>query len=176
MHAEHMEEFTNETINVAELPRFEEVSMTKLDPDYWKVLMVMLALTAFAIVIGLSALLTFNEDFAMNRTVVVSTAAGIFIVAILLARLSFIKKAYAFREHDVLFRHGIIATTTIVIPYNRVQHVAVHEGFLSRMFGLAKIGLFTAGGSASDIEIPGIRKQQAEDIKHLLMGKIRKDL
>ena len=76
----------------------------------------------------------------------------------------------------MLFRHGIIATNTIVIPYNRVQHVALHEEFISRYFGLSKIEIFTAGGSSSDIEIPGIEKQQAENIKQLLMGKIQKQL
>ena len=76
----------------------------------------------------------------------------------------------------MLFRHGIIATNTLVIPYNRVQHVALHESLISRFFGLAKIEIFTAGGSSSDIEIPGIVKDQAENIKQLLMGKIQKQL
>jgi membrane protein YdbS with pleckstrin-like domain len=35
-------------------------------------------------------------------------------------------------EHDVLYKYGILATKTIIIPYNRVQHVALHEGFVSR--------------------------------------------
>jgi membrane protein YdbS with pleckstrin-like domain len=64
----------------------------------------------------------------------------------------------------------------MVIPYNRIQHVALHEGFISRYFGLAKVEIFTAGGSASDIKIPGIAITQAEDIKQLLMGKIQKQL
>ena len=62
------------------------------------------------------------------------------------------------------------------IPYNRVQHVALHEGFVSRIFGLAKVEIFTAGGSSSDLEIPGIEKEEAENIKQLLMGKIQKQL
>jgi membrane protein YdbS with pleckstrin-like domain len=97
-------------------------------------------------------------------------------LVLVLSRISFKKKGFAFRTHDVLFKHGIIATNTIIIPYNRVQHVALHEGFISRYFGLAKIEVFTAGGSASDIEIPGIKKEQAENIKQLLMGKIQKQL
>lgn len=98
------------------------------------------------------------------------------ITVLVLSRISFKKKGFAFRTHDVLYRHGIIATNTIVIPYNRVQHVALHEGFVSRYFGLAKIEIFTAGGSSSDIEIPGIEMKQAENIKQLLMGKIQKQL
>ena len=132
-----MENFINETIDTAQLPKFEEVAFSILDANYWKV-----------------------------------TVLNVFF----LSRISFKKKGFAFRTHDVLFRHGIIATNTIIIPYNRVQHVALHEGFISRYFGLAKIEVFTAGGSASDIEIPGIKKEQAENIKQLLMGKIQKQL
>jgi hypothetical protein len=40
---------------------------------------------------------------------------------------------------------------------------------------IGKIEVFTAGGSASDIEIPE-KKEQAENIKQLLMGKIQKQL
>ena len=47
---------------------------------------------------------------------------------------------------------------------------------VSRLFGLAKVEIFTAGGHSSDIEIPGIEKEQAENIKQLLMGKIQKEL
>jgi membrane protein YdbS with pleckstrin-like domain len=47
---------------------------------------------------------------------------------------------------------------------------------VSRYFGLAKIQIFTAGGSSSDLEIPGIEKEQAENIKQLVMGKIQKQL
>ena len=107
----------------------------------------------------------------------ISIGFGVLVLLVLFfSRISFKKKGFAFRTHDVLFRHGIIATNTLVIPYNRVQHVALHEGLISRFFGLAKIQIFTAGGSSSDIEIPGIAKEQAENIKQLLMGKIQKQL
>ena len=94
----------------------------------------------------------------------------------LLCRISFKKRGFAFREHDVIYRSGILATNTMIIPYNRVQHVALHEGFISRYFDLAKVEIFTAGGDSSDVSIPGIKKEQAEDIKQLLMGKIQKQL
>src|SRR5699024_1739747 len=86
---------------------------------------------------------------------------GIFCLIIVFNRISFLKKAYAFREHDVLFKSGVIATTTTIIPYNRIQHVSLHEGFIDRKFALGEEQIFTAGGSGSDIEIPGIAIDQA---------------
>jgi hypothetical protein len=171
-----MENFTNETLDISSLPRYEKVEFTALDSSYWKIVLlqifIVLALASMAITI-----LIFNNAEAMlQATPMFCSIVGIGILAIGLARISFNKKAFAFREHDVLYRSGVIATSTIVIPYNRIQHVALHEGVFSRMFGLAKIEIFTAGGHSGDIEIPGIKKHQAEDIKQLLMGKIQKEL
>jgi membrane protein YdbS with pleckstrin-like domain len=74
----------------------------------------------------------------------------------------------------VIYRSGAIAIETTIIPYNRVQHVTMHEGILSRKFGLATVEIFTAGGINSDIKVPGIEKEHAEKIKQLLVGKILK--
>lgn len=171
-----MENFTNETIDTAQLPKFEEVQLTALHPNYWKVIMVQLAVLLLILAIALAFALYSIEELAVYSNQLIITAAVLAILIVFFSRIAFRKKAYAFRNHDVLFRHGIIATTTIVIPYNRVQHVALHEGLISRYFGLAKVEIFTAGGSSSDIEIPGIEKEQAENIKQLLMVKIQKQL
>jgi hypothetical protein len=171
-----MENFINETIDTAQLPKFEEVAFSILDANYWKVTVLNVFFFFLILGTGLGVLIFFNRGLLVFG-VGILVAYFVFLFLILfLSRISFKKKGFAFRTHDVLFRHGIIATNTIIIPYNRVQHVALHEGFISRYFGLAKIEVFTAGGSASDIEIPGIKKEQAENIKQLLMGKIQKQL
>jgi uncharacterized protein len=171
-----MEHFTNETIDTTQLPRFEAVLFTPLHPDYWKVMLIGYAIFYGILGIAITGLLLFVEEASYFGTTIIAGYFVLLVLNLFFARLGFNKKGFAFRTHDVLFRSGIIATSTIVIPYNRVQHVALHEGLISRMFGLAKIEVFTAGGKESDIEIPGILKLQAEDIKQLLMGKIQKQL
>jgi hypothetical protein len=69
---------------------------------------------------------------------------------LLLSRIILIKRGLHL-GHDVLFRHGVIATNTIVIPYNR-EHVALHEGLFPGILDWQNRS-FTAGGSSSDIEI-----------------------
>ncbi|MEO8515416.1 MAG: PH domain-containing protein [Flavobacterium sp.] len=171
-----MENFINTTIDVATLPKFEEVQFNLLHPNYWKVTLINWFIIFLVIGIGAgAALYSIPELFQFQSAISIAYIVLLFLV-IFFSRISFKKKGFAFRTHDVLFRHGIIATNTIVIPYNRVQHVALHEGLISRYFGLAKIEIFTAGGNSSDIEIPGIAKEQAENIKQLLMGKIQKQL
>jgi len=57
-----------------------------------------------------------------------------------------------------------------------VQHAALHEGLISRYLGLAQVEIYTAGVHGGDIKIPGLLKEDADRIKHLLMGKIQKEL
>lgn len=171
-----MENFTNETIDTTQLPKFEEVPMAALHPDYWKVTAITLGIVFAVLGIALALAVGFVGELRAYGIRLGTVWLILTLLSFVFSFIAFRKKAFAFRNHDVLFRHGIIATTTIVIPYNRIQHVALHEGFVSRLFGLATIGIFTAGGSSSDIEIPGIEKQQAENIKQLLMGKIQKKL
>lgn len=171
-----MENFTNETIDTKQLPRFEEVTLSSLHPKYWNVTLINLSIVFMAIGIILGAIWYLSEEFNGFGMYFLLIYIVILTFGLLLTRIGFKKKGFAFRNHDVIYRSGIIATNTMVIPYNRVQHVALHEGLISRYFGLAKVEIFTAGGSSSDIEIPGIAKEEAENIKQLLMGKIQKQL
>ena len=173
-----MENFTNETIDTRQLPKFEEVTFTNLHPKYIRVVLISLVrIIALLILVPILFSMLKPELFSGRVWLILGIVIPVFsILLVVFSIIGFKKKGFAFREHDVLYRYGIIATNTIVIPYNRVQHVALHEGLVSRYFGLAKIEIFTAGGSSSDIEIPGIEKEQAENIKQLLMGKIQKQL
>lgn len=171
-----MENFTNETIDTSNLPRHEEVQLTKLHPSYLKEVLVSKGLFLLTIGIAVTFGLIFIEELADERLLIISIYILFVLGFLFFSYVAFKKKAYAFRNHDVIYRSGIIATNTMVVPYNRVQHVALHEGFIARFFGLAKVEIFTAGGVSSDIEIPGIAKEEAENIKQLLMGKIQKQL
>jgi membrane protein YdbS with pleckstrin-like domain len=173
-----MENFINETIDVTQLPKFEEVQFSKLHSKYLGVVCFNLAIIIGIVIVAIGVFFYNKPELFSNKIWLIIGFVSPFFTFILItiSVLSFKKKGYAFRNHDVLFRYGIIATNTIVIPYNRVQHVALHEGMVSRFFKLATIEIFTAGGSSSDINIPGIQKEQAENIKQLLMGKIQKQL
>ena len=171
-----MEHFTNEVIDIKQLPRFETVGLSKLNPNYGKVIGFNILITFLILGGGLVALLFFNKDLQDYWQQLLVLYVILVAIVVFFSAVSLKKKAFAFRTHDVIYQSGVLATNTIVIPYNRVQHVALHEGFVSRFFGLAKVEIFTAGGSASDISIPGIALAQAEDIKQLLMGKIQKQL
>ena len=169
-----MNEFTNNPIEINQLPKFEEVQLKGLNPKYITVLLFNFSLLLVFVILGFSALFYFKQDAFSNTIWTIILVAIVVILAgvVVFAKLSFQKKGYAFREHDAIYKSGLISETTTIIPFNRVQHVALHQGFISRKLGLASIELFTAGGSSSDLEIPGLLLADAQLIKNLVSQKI----
>ncbi|WP_430613270.1 PH domain-containing protein [Flavobacterium sp. JP2137] len=173
-----MKEFSNQDIDTSQLPRISEVSFVPLDPRYKKVVLIRATLIAALIVLAGSVFywwdfnLEKDRQFELLAALSLGTAIVIAVLSWVLNLLGFAKKAYAFREHDVIYKSGIVLINQIVIPYNRVQHAALHEGMLSRMFQLATLEFFTAGGAQGDLSIPGIPKEQAERIKQFIVDKV----
>jgi membrane protein YdbS with pleckstrin-like domain len=171
-----MEQFTNEKLDTDNLPKFEEVQLTKIAPAYAKIVALNVMIT-FAIIFAVLVYGSYQiPEWGYYTAEMFIGYLILLVISAAMSWVSYRNKAYAFREHDVMFRYGIISTNTTVIPYNRVQHVSLHEGFVSRKLGLAKIQIFTAGSSTGDIAIPGIKVEQAIKIRELLAGKIQKEL
>ena len=169
-----MNEFTNNPIDITQLPKFEEVQLKGLNPKYITVLLFNFSLLLILVIGGFSTLFYFKQE-AFSNTIWIAIVVGIvlFLVGLVVfTKFSFQKKGYVFREHDAIYKSGLISETTTIIPFNRVQHVALHQGFISRKLGLASIELFTAGGSSSDLEIPGLLLADAQIIKNLVSQKI----
>lgn len=169
-----MQEFTNNPIEIDQLPKFEEVQLKGLHPKYINVLLFNFLLLFILVIGGFSTLFYFKKDAFSNSTwILILVGILVFLAGLIVfTKLSFNKKGYAFREHDTIYKSGLISETTTIIPFNRVQHVALHQGFISRKLGLASIELFTAGGSSSDLEIPGLLLADAQIIKNLVSQKI----
>lgn len=167
-----MEEFTNNSVSFETLPKFESVTLQPLNRDYLNVIYMGNAL--FAILLSIAALvfLWVKEDSKDLILPVLGSKIVFIMLLFWLSTISFRKKGYALREKDIVYQKGIISTTTTVIPFSRIQHVALHEGFFSRMYQLSELQIYTAGGSSSDLHIPGLPKEQAEQIKTFLLQEI----
>lgn len=167
-----MEEFTNNTVSFESLPKFESVPLQPLNRDYLNV--VYIGNSIFAVLLSLGVLIFLWVKNDIESLILPILAAYVLLIGLLfwLSNIGFRKKGYALREKDILFQKGILSTTTTVIPFSRIQHVALHEGFLSRMYHLSELQIYTAGGSSSDLHIPGLPKEQAEQMKTFLLQKI----
>ena len=88
--------------------------------------------------------------------------------------LGFPKKGYLLREQDVSYRSGLLIYKLTTIPFNRIQHVEVSQNMVEKSFGLSRVKIFTAGGSVSDLSIPGLLPDKAHQIESFLLSKLSK--
>lgn len=98
----------------------------------------------------------------------------LFVWRLVLLILGFPKKGYLLREHDVSYRRGLLIYKLTTIPFNRIQHVEVSQNMIEKRFGLSRVKIFTAGGSVSDLSIPGILPDKAHQIESFLLSKLSK--
>ncbi len=77
--------------------------------------------------------------------------------------------SYDVREHDVLICQGVMWQSHKSVPRLRIQHVDVERDPLDRLFGLASVTLYTAGGSGGDAAIPGLTPEVAEHLREELL-------
>ncbi|MVO09953.1 PH domain-containing protein [Flavobacterium sp. TP390] len=170
-----MEDFTNKTLNISALPKFEETQLQPLEKKYFFVMVLQRSLF-YMMLLGVLLVIYFmnSKDSFLEDKLMYFLGIWSFLVlfGILYLRISFTKKGFALREHDVIFKSGVVSETTVIVTNNRVQHVALHQGLLSRYFGLASIELFTAGGSSSDLKINGLLLEDAKKIKESVSEKI----
>lgn len=167
-----MENFTNQTVDLENLPQYQETVLAKPHAKYWKVIVINIVLFLLIVGIGLGLLIALNENFRpfiyWSLGLYLSTSVALFLVY----GASFKRRGFALREKDIIYKSGIIAETTTVVPLNRIQHVALNEGVFSRMFGLGTLEIFTAGGNSGHMQIAGIEIEKAKAIKEALVKRV----
>ena len=169
-----MENFSNQPINTNELPQFQEVSLLKPQSKYLTIILINISLVSVALIGGILLFLYMKPDvFSPRYQLFLGMFVAVFVIFLFaIYSLEFSKRGYCFREKDVIYKEGFISQTTTLVPFNRVQHVALHQGLFSRYFGLASLELFTAGGSSSDLKITGLLLADAQNFKELIIQKI----
>jgi membrane protein YdbS with pleckstrin-like domain len=164
--------FTNEAIDIEHLPKYEEISLKQPHPDYWKIICINLSIFFGLLGIGLGSLLLFVDEIRPNAVWIIPVYIVFVILFFLLFRLSFKKRGYAVRTHDVIYKSGVVAESTTIIPLNRIQHIELNEGIFSRIYKLGSLQVFTAGGQSGHIHISGIAINEAKSIRNLLLKKL----
>lgn len=167
-----MEEFTNNYINIEDLPVYENVPLNSLHPDYWKIIVINISIFLIFFAVAIGGIILLKDSLRTNIIIItilfLVLGAGLFVAF----RFSFLKRGFALRDKDIIYRSGILSTTTIIIPFNRIQHVSLNEGWISRIYNLGRIDVFTAGGASGSLKIPGLEIENAQTIKELLLKKV----
>lgn len=170
-----MNTFSNLPIPLDQLPSWEAVEFTPISKKYRYIVVVNFLLSGF-IIVGLGFLLLWTSDggFGQNWgtplllllvfTVVLCLCLGFNLFALQ-------RRGYAVRERDVLYRAGVYAPYTMIIPYRHIQHVNIKATLLQRRLGIVTIALFTAG-AGRDMMIAGVEEEKALVLQQYLSKRI----
>ncbi len=169
-----MENFTNTIFLPENLPEVDSKSFNGLDRKYLKLIFIRIAFF-FLIMSGVLIAFLFLAEGLPTTMVAIAGGSAIILIIVfssVVTLLGFPRKGYLVRERDISFQRGIITYKLTTVPYNRIQHVEVNQGVLSKLYKLSSVKIFTAGGSMSDVSIPGLPVADAQKLKAFLSEKI----
>lgn len=155
-------QFENSPVEMASLPQLLKSSFNGLQKDYLWLRILFVSILFF--IFGASSIIYgILSDFYWWQPLLVVTA--IFALIYLVENKGFAVKGYALRENDVSYKAGLFFYSMTSVPFNRVQHIEVYQSPLARLFDLGEVKIYTAGGSSSDISIPGLTVEDAHRLK-----------
>lgn len=82
---------------------------------------------------------------------------------------------WAWTGRELHVASGWLHLRHTIVPAARVQHIDVAQGPLERMFGVATLVLHTAGTANSEVHLPGIARQTAEEIRDAIREQLTGD-
>jgi len=166
--------FTNINIDTNTLPQAAALEMQPMPQAYQREIMTQLVIIFVPVflVSWLSWLLPIPEPtvkfvFKFLPLLIVVIAVLVSVLTVMQFRV----KAYALREQDIAYRSGLVFRKTVLLPFNRVQHMEVTSGPLQRRFGLASLKFFTAGGASVDLKIAGLEAPEAERLRIFILRR-----
>lgn len=165
--------FENSEIELDDLPKVEEGTFQQLDENYLTVKYI--GLIVFFLILSIGLLFGFiftdfsEEPYPFYIAVIIWLCWAI--ASFVLTKMGYNIRGFMLRDKDIIHREGVIFRNRTSIPFNRVQHCEISQGPIQRIFELHTLQIFTAGGSNSDLAIPGLKGDKAQQIKEFILKK-----
>jgi len=163
-----------QNLQVKSFPNITEIIFEGIHKNYLKVVFFNTILFFLIVLIGLSIAVYFDafEEISKYIYLFYSGIIILFSLVLLIKFIGFKKRKYAVRDKDISYKSGIFFKSLTTVPFNRIQHIEIDEGPISRFFGLSSLSVFTAGDSSDDLEINGLLQEEALKIKEFISTKI----
>ena len=148
-------------------------NLIPLDPAYKSLLRLQLAFAAMILLVAA----TIAEIAIPGRTGAVWLPA-LLVIAYALIRVPLRRynaRGYSLAQERLRVVRGVFFRADTIVPFGRVQHIDVGQGPLERAFGLATLTVHTAGTHNASVSLPGLRHQDATDIRDDIRAAIRRD-
>lgn len=171
---ENIKLFSNLEVDPVTLPKVQDLEYQPLESKFIYMLLIETVLGWFTLIGFIWFLYYVVEQTRFLPWVIVLT---ILMSLAFLLNLTFLKKAcrergYAVREKDITYKRGVIRTRHITIPYNRIQQVVVSQNLILRTVGLYSLNIRTAAQSSDGMEVAGLKRERAQQLKQMILDKI----
>ncbi len=165
--------FENVLVDIDDLPRLEDLSYSAIDSRYayviYGIVTIVFVILLAAVAIGSGVLFGL---FHWVTYVLFLSWFCLFLLGLWFGQFSSTRMKYLLRSHDISYQEGVWFRSWTTVPFNRIQHCEVARGVLDNLFGLSELRIYTAGGSSSDLTVPGLRPEVAERLKEAIIRKI----
>ena len=71
-------------------------------------------------------------------------------------------------EKQLIIKKGIFSKKTLIIPFEKIQTVQLHQNLLHKIIGHCKVAIDTAGTDKVEVAIHSLLYKEALDLKHVL--------
>ena len=162
-----------QNIVVSSFPNILEVEFKYINRKYLKVILINItfvysSLFAAVFFIEYENILGLEEvAFWLFLLIII-----LFIYTIFIKIIGFKRRKFLVREKDISYKKGVFYKKITTVPFNRIQHVEIDQGPISRFFNLASLSVFTAGDSSDDLKVNGLLKDEAQQIKEYISNQI----
>lgn len=161
-------------VDFATLPPLAEQPWQNISSRYKSVLRMRLLLRGLAVAVTPWVVSKLNngllDAWAIGISAVVLLVIGFLVFVWVPRKVRFTR--YVLRELDMNMQTGCWWRRTLSVGINRIQHLEVTQGPLERFWGLSTLVLYTAGGSQSDLKLPGLESERARQLKSYLTDRV----
>lgn len=108
----------------------------------------------------------FNQDQSEFFYLGIAALYGILVLPMLVLNWYYFN--FWISPRELIIHQGIIAKKQRNIPMERIQNIEIHQNFLQRLLGIAKVTADTAGGTMSEASLEFVSYKDAEDIRQII--------
>lgn len=171
--------FSNAPVTPDALPEAQALDTQSLSPHYRPLNLAIVTVVFSLLCIALTVVR--YQQFVPVAEGLIKAYPYVLVIVVFLGTSSFLYHVFAdplirfaVREQDLILQKGLFFRATVCQPILRVQHIELKRGPLDRMAGMAKLQVFSAGGSAHTFEIPGLPVARARQLRQFILD--HKDL
>jgi membrane protein YdbS with pleckstrin-like domain len=162
----------NSSLAPESLPRLEQAPLTPVSPRLSPCQAVQQSFGWLLMTLVVGFVPLGDSPLAIWQPWLAGALAGLGVVRVMLGWIEARQRAYGLREHDLIYRRGLLVRRTQVLPLVRLQHVETLSNPVERSFGLVRLSCFTAGGRGADLILEGLPGERAEAIKQHLLARL----